>query len=125
VLKPIIKPWIKELKKLGKKPILLEDGAPAHSSKIATEFLEVLKIEKILWVSNLLDLNAAEHAWPWIRRHITKDFGLLTCEKSCRFQWEYEWEELPIDVINDWIDAIPDVVRKIIKYKGNNDFHEG
>ena len=101
VLKPLIKPWLKELKTLGRKPILLEDRAPAHASKIATEFLEVSKIEKILWVSNSPDLNAAEHAWPWIRRHITKDFGPSTCEKSCRFQWQYEWEELPIDVIND------------------------
>jgi len=48
VLNPLIKPWIKELKTPGKKPILLEDGAPAHSSKIATEFLDVSKIEKIL-----------------------------------------------------------------------------
>jgi len=48
VLKPLVKPWINELKKLGREPILLKDGAPAHASKIANEFLQVSHIEKIL-----------------------------------------------------------------------------
>ena len=125
MLKPLIEPWIKELKKLGREPMLLEDGAPAHSSKIANEFLQVSHIEKILWPGNSPEINASEHAWPWIRRHITKGFGPSTCEASCRFQWEFEWEELPIDTINTWIDRILDVVRKIIQHKGNNDFHKG
>ena len=48
MLKPLIEPWIKKLKKKKKRPILLEDGAPAHSSKIANEFLQVSHIDKML-----------------------------------------------------------------------------
>ncbi|KAH8725977.1 hypothetical protein GQ44DRAFT_706227 [Phaeosphaeriaceae sp. PMI808] len=58
------------------------------------------------------DINAEEHAWPWIRRHITKDFSPSICEDECQ-------------VINKWIDSIPNVVRKIIKYHGDNCFHDG
>ena len=47
VLKPLLVPWLKQLEKEGRRPILLEDGAPAHKSRIATEYLEVSHIEKL------------------------------------------------------------------------------
>lgn len=125
VLKPLLVPWIRSLQEEGLNPILLEDGAPSHTSKIATEFLQVSAITKLEWPGHSPDINAHEHAWPWIRRHITKDFSPSTCEAECRQHWEYEWDQLPIEVINKWIDSIPGVVREIIKHGGNNDFHEG
>jgi hypothetical protein len=45
--------------------------------------------------------------------------------EECRFEWEYEWEALPQEVINKWIDGIPDVVRKVLKHHGKNCFHDG
>ena len=47
------------LYKEGRAPLLLEDGAPAH-------------VQKLSWPGHSPDVNAAEHAWPWIRRHLAR-----------------------------------------------------
>ncbi|KAF1967914.1 hypothetical protein BU23DRAFT_481887, partial [Bimuria novae-zelandiae CBS 107.79] len=100
VLKPLLVPWINSLYEEGRAPLLLEDGAPAHTSKIAVEYLEVSHIQKLNWPGHSPDVNAAEHCWPWIRRHITQDFMPFTCEEQCRRQWEYEWEQMPTELLN-------------------------
>lgn len=126
VLKPLLVPWIKSLKRRGKTDVLLlEDRAPAHSSKFDEEFLAVKYISKLPWPGHSPDVNAEEHAWPWIRRHITKDFEPSRSKDECKAQWYYEWRELPQDQINTWIDRIPDVVRHILEQEGDNSFHDG
>jgi hypothetical protein len=120
-LKRIV-PW---LKSLPTTPILLEDGVPAHSSRIANDYLTTEQVDKLSWPGHSPDINASEHAWPWTRRHITKDFYPSNTAEECKQQWKYEWERMPQEVINKWIDAIPDVVRKIILHGGKNDFHDG
>jgi hypothetical protein len=117
-----IVPW---LKSLPTTPILLEDGVPAHSSPITNDYLTTEQVDKLSWLGHSLDINASEHAWPWTRRHITKDFHPSKIVEECKQQWKYEWERMPQEVINKWIDAIPDVVRKIILHGGKNDFHDG
>lgn len=77
------------------------------------------------WPGHSPDINAEEHAWPWIRRHITKDFPPSRTEAEAEKQWRYEWEKLPIQQINKWIDSIPNVVREIIRQEGDNSFYEG
>lgn len=113
------------LKQQGRELILLEDGAPAHKSRIAEDFLSVSFIDKLSWPGHSPEVNAAEHAWPWIRRHITKDFKPSTTTLDCRSHWECEWDSLPQEVIDKWIDQIPEVVRRIIEHGGKNDFHDG
>ena len=96
VLKPLVVPWLKQLKDKGKTDLLLlEDGAPAYSSRFDTEFLAVSKIKKLCWPGHSPDVNAEEHAWPWIRRYITKDFEPLRTEEECENYWRTEWEKLP------------------------------
>jgi len=123
-LKQVV-PWMKSLKDSGRNPILLEDGAPAHQSRIANDFLDVNLINKLDWPGHSPEINAEEHAWPWIRRHITKDFAPSTCEDQCRSQWQAEWDSIPQEVINKWIDHVPITVRRIITHGGKNDFHDG
>ncbi|KAF1947024.1 hypothetical protein EJ02DRAFT_489452 [Clathrospora elynae] len=60
-LKKVV-PWIKQLKQHGTNCKILEDGAPAHKSRIANDYLTVEKVGKIEWVGHSPDLNASEHA---------------------------------------------------------------
>ena len=62
VLKPLVKPFMDTLSKENRSPILLEDGAAPHKSKIATEYLDVCHIEKLSWPGHSPDINAIEHA---------------------------------------------------------------
>lgn len=119
VFKPLLVPWIKQLEKDGRHPVLLEDGAPAHKSRIATVFLEVS------WPGHGPDVNAKEHALPWIRHRLTKDFTPSTCADEYCKQWAHKWEQVPRKAINKEIDGIPDVVRDIIKHHGENYIRDG
>ena len=41
----------------------LQDGAPCHRSKVATEFLKENKISVLEWPGNSSDLNPVENLW--------------------------------------------------------------
>lgn len=118
-----VAPWVNSLKSKGTPCILLEHGAPSHKSRIANDYLSVQGIEKLVWPGHWPDVNAAEHAWPWIRYHVTKQFTLSCTATECKHQWEIEWENLPIELINRWVMGVAEVVRRIIQHEGKNDFH--
>ncbi|KAF2631471.1 hypothetical protein BU25DRAFT_479034 [Macroventuria anomochaeta] len=100
-----VTPWINSLKKKGVKCILLQDGAPAHKSRIARDYLTLHHIERLWWPGHSPEVNASEHAWPWIRRHVTKDFMPSCTGNQCEKQWVEGWGRMPIEVINRWVDA--------------------
>jgi hypothetical protein len=75
------------------------------------------------WPGHSPDVNASEHAWPWLRRHVTRQFTPSCTPQHCQQQWETEWEALPQELINRWVMGIPKVVRRIIQNKGNKNFH--
>ncbi|EMD58223.1 hypothetical protein COCSADRAFT_351291 [Bipolaris sorokiniana ND90Pr] len=118
-----IAPWINSLKDRGIQCILLEDGAPPHKSRIANDYLNVQGIEKMVWPGHSPDINASEHDWPWIRRHVTLQFTPSCTAEEFKSQWEIEWKNLPIEMINRWVMGVIEVVRRIIAHEGKNDFH--
>ncbi|KAF2025114.1 hypothetical protein EK21DRAFT_93516 [Setomelanomma holmii] len=63
-----VAPWINSLKKRGIKCILLQDGALAHKSRIAHDYLTIQHVERLWWPGHSPEVNATEHAWPWIRQ---------------------------------------------------------
>ncbi len=123
VLKPLLMPFVEELKKEGRNVFVLEDNAPAHRSDMDNHFFKMSDVAKLLWPPNSPDANAIEQAWPWLRRHITKDFPPSTTIEECERQWRQEWENLPIKQINAWIDEIPKRIIKILEQEGDNSFH--
>jgi transposase len=123
VLKPLLIPIAYKLKKQGRNVSVLEDNAPAHRSNIDNHFFKMSDVVKLLWPPNSPDANAIEQAWPWLRRHITKDFPPSTTKEECEAQWRKEWEKLSIEQINAWIDEIPKRIIKILEQEGDNSFH--
>ena len=114
---------MQSLQNQGIECVLLEDGAPPHKSRIANDYLRVENIDKLWWPGHSPDINASEHAWPWLRTHVTKQFTASCNEKECKEQWEAEWDAMPIEIINRWVMHVQKVVRLIIAHKGKNDFH--
>jgi hypothetical protein len=82
----LVVPWMKSLRSTT--PILLEDGAPAHTSRIANDYLRTEEIDKLSWPGHSPEINAIEHAWPWMRRHISKNYLLSETVEQCKHQWE-------------------------------------
>jgi hypothetical protein len=121
-LKKVV-PWIQRLQQQGSRCRLLEDGALAHKSRIANDYLSVDRAEKVVWAGHSPDVNAAEHALPFIRKHVTKNFTRGCTEQQAREQWEAAWEVLSVETINMWNEEIPEVVRRIIRSRRKNNFH--
>ena len=86
-----VAPWINSLESQGVACYLLEDGAPPHKSRIANDYLQVQKVEKMAWPGHSPDVNASEHAWPWLRRHVTRQFTPSCTPQQCQQQWEADW----------------------------------
>lgn len=116
-------PWVDNLKKQGIKCVLLQDGAPAHKSQISRDYLTISQLEWLWWLGHSPEVNASEHAWPWIRNHVTHQFTPSTDREQCERQWIASWDALPIEIINRWVMGIPEVVRRIIRNGGKNNFH--
>jgi transposase len=123
VLKPLLMPFVEELKKEGRNVYVLEDNALAHRSDIDTHFFKVTDVVKLLWPPNIPDANAIEQAWPWLRQHIMKDVPYSTTAEECKRQWKQEWENLPFEQINAGIDEIPKRIVKILAQEGDISFH--
>lgn len=121
-LKKVV-PWIQNLEERGVRCILQQDGAPAHKARISRDFLIVEHVDRLWWPGHSPEVNAIEHAWPGIRRHVTKEFTPSCTESECESQWVRSWDAMPIEVINRWVDAIPEQVRRIIRAGGKNDYH--
>ena len=85
--------------------------------------MEINDIKKLLWPANSPNVNASEHAWSYMRRHISRDYPTSATKEQCAQQWRDEWEELPQEQTDTWIDRIPDVIRQIIAQNGGNNFH--
>lgn len=79
-------PWIKSLEKKEIKVHLQQDGAPAHKARISRDYLIAEMIDRLWWPGHSPEANASEHAWPWIRRHITKNYTKSCNGKQCEKQ---------------------------------------
>ncbi|KAJ4318743.1 hypothetical protein N0V94_004257 [Neodidymelliopsis sp. IMI 364377] len=60
--------------------------APAHKSRISRNYLTVKRIQTLWWPSHSPKVNAIKHAWPWVQRHVTKDFTPSCNKKQCEKQ---------------------------------------
>jgi hypothetical protein len=83
VPKPLPTPLAEELEKERRNVFVLEDSAPAHRSDMDNQFYKMSDVAKLLWPPNSPDANAIEQAWPWLRRHVTKDFPPSTTIEEC------------------------------------------
>jgi hypothetical protein len=72
VLKNKVKPWIRKTYGLGAEYVLMQDGAPCHTSKKTQKWLEDNNVKfwpKEIWPPNSPDLNPLDYSiWAYIAR---------------------------------------------------------
>jgi transposase len=100
--------------------IFQQDNAPAHKSKLATNWLADNGFEVMEWPSNSPDLNPIENLWGIIKRrlgeHEHPPRGVL--ELWERFQ--VEWEKVEPELCQNLISSMPNRMREVIKAKGGS-----
>jgi hypothetical protein len=78
----------------------------------------------MLWPANSPDLNAIEPTWFWMKRETTKH-GTATGIAQMKKDWLNCWKDLPQKKIQQWIERIPEHVKRIIELEGGNEYREG
>ena len=124
ILIPKLLPFAKECQKDRPKTTVQEDNALAHKSHYQQEVYNLWKIMKMIQPSNSPDLNAIKRLWYYMKRETTKR-GPTNNKKKLRVRQEKYWESIPQKKIQEWIKAIPDHVKEIIRLKGGNEYKEG
>lgn len=124
VLKPLLLPFAKKLLKRFKKIKVQEDNAPAHLNRYSLDVFREWQIDRMLWRGNSPDLNAIEPTWFWMKRETTKREA-ITSEKELKKAWIKCWEDMPQELIQAWIEWIPNHIEEIIACDGNNLYKEG
>ena len=70
----------------------MEDGAPCHRSKIATQFLKSKKIQILDWLGNSPDSNPIENLWTILRDKVSEKQPANTkeLEEAIKAVWVLE-----------------------------------
>ena len=65
--------------------ILMEDGAPVHSSRIVANWRTQIGLQKLQWPANSLDLNPIENLWKVCKDRVQN----MTQPKSKDEMWNH------------------------------------
>jgi DDE superfamily endonuclease len=104
--------------------IVQEDNAPSHSHHYVATVYNMRQITRLLWPGNSPDLNAIEPAWAWLKKRVTSR-GAPTSRAEMEKRWIEEWNELPQEQIQKWIEGIMHNIQEVIRLEGGNEYKEG
>lgn len=101
-------------------PILAEDNAPIHRSKIATAWRDGHRLEKLEWPAQSPDLNPIENIWAQVKDRVQKKKGSINSVQTLKGAIVEAWDEIGMDHINALILDMPKRLREVIKRKGGS-----
>lgn len=99
-------------------PILQEDNAPVHTSRVAKSKKEELDLETIEWPAYSPDLNPIEGIWSYLKDRVRRRVpsSLEALDRIC----QEEWARIPLSVIQSHIASLPRRLQAIIEAKGGH-----
>ncbi|KAG1451787.1 hypothetical protein G6F57_016084 [Rhizopus arrhizus] len=99
-------------------PVLMEDGAPIHSAKIAAEWREAKGINKMSWPAQSPDLNRIENLWSIMKKRVNTLCPNARSPQAMEVALENVWREFTPETINKLIDSMPKRANAVIKARG-------
>ena len=104
---------------LEKKVIVIQqDNDPKHTSKVAKQALNDLKLKVIEWPSQSPDLNPIEHFWGHVARELKARTGVLQSKEELWKELEEILAETNTDLCKKLISTMPRRILDVIKAKG-------
>ena len=98
--------------------IFQQDNDPKHTSNKAKACMEELGLTMLQWPAQSPDLNPIEHLWSHLKRQLNgwsrQPAGMIELWERV----EYEWENIPREVVEKLIDSMPRRVAAVLKAKG-------
>ena len=118
VLKHHLLPTIQE-QFPGKNCFFQHDGAPCHTAKIITKFLNDKNIEILKpWPGNSPDLNPIENLWAIVKQAVDKQKP-SNCERLKDLITQ-EWNNISPETIENLLISMPKRIETVLKKKGGH-----
>ena len=119
ILISCLKPWYDELKRLGKRPIFMQDGASIHGAKEVKLWLRQHGIETLEFSPSSFDLNPDEYMWKVDKAAIRRYFRLVTNETELYTSARNEWLRIgDSGRFIKWIASMSNRCRAVIRNRG-------
>jgi len=101
-------------------PILMEDGAPIHRAKAATEWRDELELKKLIWPAQSPDMNPIENLWAVMKKAVQKVHKSGDTVDVLIKNIKEAWENIPMELINRLVETMPTRVNELKKNKGKS-----
>ena len=98
--------------------VFQHDGAPIHRSEYTTNWLDENNVSVLPWVGQSPDLNPIEHLWDHVDRQIRAMDKLPQSKTELIHAIESIWNDIPVEVVRNLIQSMPNRVRAVIQSKG-------
>ena len=96
--------------------IFQQDNAPCHTSRVSKEHFQQRKVQVLAWPSNSPDLNPIENIWAILKKKVAR---ILPSSKSDLDAIILEeWDQIPIEIVQNLIDSMPRRLQRVIDMKG-------
>ena len=106
----------KDLLGLPEDYILLQDNAPAHSSRSTREFLREMNVQVLDHPPQSPDLNPIEHLWEFIDRDLKKNPARSVNDLKDKIQ--NIWQNIPSSMTRILVESMPRRMEAVIASKG-------
>ena len=104
---------------INKKDVYFQqDNDPKHTSRLATDWFNKKKVDKLEWPPNSPNMNIIEHAWEYLERRVHSRTPL---PRNLGELWEAlveEWGNIEDDYITKLYESMPDRVQALLEAKG-------
>ena len=100
--------------------IFMKDGAPCHTAKVCSKFLQDKNIRKLPWSGNLPDLKPIENIWSIVKHQVTSRTintrqEMISTILKCWFR-----DVTFVEKIRNCIDSMPEWLKAVISAKGGH-----
>jgi transposase len=120
VLETRLIPQLRDWFPNGENHTFMQDGAPCHTAKSVTAFLDRQNIPLLKWPGNSPDMNPIENIWELVKRRVSTD--LITTKQQLIEKLIAVWCRDPEvkTLAAKCIESMPRRVKALLKAKGGS-----
>ena len=99
---------------------LMEDGAPIHRSKVATEWRKENGVTKLDWSAQSPDLNPIENVWRQMKLKVRKHSPPIQTLPAFRKSLRVAWNDIDEATYMTFIESLPERMAAVVAAKGGS-----